>query len=88
MLFSALRHAQGLYDIPHESDSCGVAMITDIQGRRTHAIDDGWLFALEHLEHRGAAGAETDSPPAPPRPARPRCRWPSRDVDQDYAQTS
>ncbi len=61
MLFSALPHAQGLYDPQHESDSCGVAMITDIQGRRSHAIVADGLLALEHLEHRGAAGAETNS---------------------------
>ncbi len=55
MLFSALPHAQGLYDPERESDSCGVAMITDIQGRRSHAIVADGLVALEHLEHRGAA---------------------------------
>ncbi len=61
MLFSALPRAQGLYDPQHESDSCGVAMITDIQGRRSHDIVADGLVALEHLEHRGAAGAETNS---------------------------
>src|SRR5437764_777988 len=61
MLFSALPDRQGLYDPEHESDSCGVAMITDIQGRRSHAIVADGLVALEHLEHRGAAGAESNS---------------------------
>ena len=61
MLFSALPHAQGLYDPENESDSCGVAMITDIQGRRSHSIVTDGLVALEHLDHRGAAGAETNS---------------------------
>jgi len=61
MLFSALPDAQGLYDPERESDSCGVAMITDIQGRRSHAIVADGLTALEHLEHRGAAGAEPNS---------------------------
>ena len=61
MLFSALPHAQGLYDPERETDSCGVAMITDIQGRRSHAIVADGLVALEHLDHRGAAGAETNS---------------------------
>ena len=36
-------------------------MITDIQGRRSHAIVADGLIALEHLEHRGAAGAEPNS---------------------------
>jgi glutamate synthase (NADPH/NADH) large chain/glutamate synthase (ferredoxin) len=61
MLFSALPEPQGLYDPANESDSCGVAMITDIQGRRSHAIVADGLVALEHLEHRGAAGAEPNS---------------------------
>src|SRR5258705_6654250 len=61
MLFSALPDRQGLYDPDNESDSCGVAMITDIQGRRSHAIVADGLTALEHLEHRGAAGAEPNS---------------------------
>src|ERR1700748_3818762 len=61
MLFSALPERQGLYDPGNESDSCGVAMITDIQGRRSHGIVVDGLTALEHLEHRGAAGAEPNS---------------------------
>ncbi|WP_099025676.1 glutamate synthase large subunit [Mycolicibacterium palauense] len=61
MLFSALPEAQGLYDPEQEHDSCGVAMVTDIKGRRSHAIVADGLIALEHLEHRGAAGAEPNS---------------------------
>jgi glutamate synthase (NADPH/NADH) large chain/glutamate synthase (ferredoxin) len=61
MLYSAFPERQGLYDPDNESDSCGVAMITDIQGRRSHAIVADGLVALEHLDHRGAAGAETNS---------------------------
>jgi glutamate synthase (NADPH) large chain len=61
MLFSALPEPQGLYDPDNESDSCGVAMVTDIRGRRSHAIVTDGLIALEHLEHRGAAGAEPNS---------------------------
>jgi glutamate synthase (NADPH/NADH) large chain len=61
LLFSALPKAQGLYDPDNESDSCGVAMIADIGGRRSHGIVSDGLTALEHLEHRGAAGAEPNS---------------------------
>ncbi|MFY1599759.1 glutamate synthase subunit alpha, partial [Micromonospora sp. WMMD737] len=61
MLFSALPEPQGLYDPENEADSCGVAMVTDIQGRRSHSIVADGLTALEHLEHRGAAGAEPNS---------------------------
>jgi glutamate synthase (NADPH/NADH) large chain/glutamate synthase (ferredoxin) len=61
MLFSAFPEPQGLYDPDNESDSCGVAMVADIQGRRSHAIVTDGLTALENLDHRGAAGAETNS---------------------------
>jgi glutamate synthase (NADPH/NADH) large chain len=61
VLFSAFPDAQGLYDPANEADSCGVAMIADIQGRRSHGIVADGLEALEHLEHRGAAGAEPNS---------------------------
>jgi glutamate synthase (NADPH) large chain len=61
VLFSAVPDAQGLYDPSHEKDSCGVAVVTDIRGRRSHAIVADGLVALEHLDHRGAAGAETNS---------------------------
>ena len=61
MLFSALPEAQGLYNPEHERDSCGVAMVADIKGRRSHSIVADGLKALEHLEHRGAAGAEPNS---------------------------
>jgi glutamate synthase (NADPH/NADH) large chain len=61
MLFSALPEPQGLYDPGREHDSCGVAVVADIRGRRSHAILADGLLALEHLEHRGAAGAEANS---------------------------
>ncbi|UXA20342.1 glutamate synthase large subunit [Mycobacterium sp. SMC-4] len=61
MLFSALPEPQGLYHPDNESDSCGVAMVADVKGRRSHAIVADGLTALEHLEHRGAAGSEPTS---------------------------
>jgi len=53
--------AQGLYDPSNEADSCGVAMIADISGRRSHGIVSDGLLAPENLDHRGAAGAEPNS---------------------------
>ncbi|GAA3690908.1 glutamate synthase large subunit [Gordonia hankookensis] len=61
MLFSALPAKQGLYDPEAEVDSCGVAMVADVYGRRSHSIVADGLLALENLEHRGAAGAEVNS---------------------------
>ncbi|GLW90829.1 glutamate synthase large subunit [Actinokineospora globicatena] len=61
MLFSAFPRPDGLYDPSAERDSCGVAMVADIQGRRSHGIVADALTALANLEHRGAAGAEPTS---------------------------
>ncbi|SDC28133.1 glutamate synthase large subunit [Actinokineospora iranica] len=61
MIFSALPRPQGLYDPAAERDACGVAMVADIRGRRSHAIVTDALTALANLEHRGAAGAEPTS---------------------------
>src|SRR3954471_21892809 len=61
MIFSAIPGKQGLYDPETEQDSCGVAMVADIQGRRSHGIVTDGLTALTNLDHRGAAGAEPTS---------------------------
>jgi glutamate synthase (NADPH/NADH) large chain len=61
MIFSALPGKQGLYDPSSEQDSCGVAMVADILGRRSHGIVADGLSALTNLDHRGAAGAEPTS---------------------------
>jgi glutamate synthase (NADPH) large chain len=61
VIFSAIPAPQGLYDPTAERDACGVAMVADIAGRRSHGIVDDALTALANLEHRGAAGAEPTS---------------------------
>ncbi|WP_034272965.1 glutamate synthase large subunit [Haloechinothrix halophila] len=61
MLFSALPQRHNGYDPAAEHDGCGVAMVADIQGRRSHDIISDGLTALDNLEHRGAAGAEPTS---------------------------
>ncbi|MFR9731685.1 glutamate synthase large subunit [Saccharopolyspora sp. MS10] len=61
MAFSAFPSEQGLYDPAAEHDSCGVAMVADVRGRRSHGIVADALTALANLDHRGAAGAEPTS---------------------------
>jgi glutamate synthase (NADPH/NADH) large chain len=61
VIYSAIPTAQGLYDPTTERDACGVAMVADIKGRRSHGIVTDALVALANLEHRGAAGAEPTS---------------------------
>ncbi|MEU9885760.1 glutamate synthase large subunit [Sphaerisporangium sp. NPDC051011] len=52
---------QGLYHPSHEHDACGVAMVADVHGRRTHDIVAKALTALRNLDHRGAKGSEPDT---------------------------
>src|SRR5262245_34158910 len=53
--------AQGLYDPAHEHDSCGVAFVADVSGRRSHEVVRHGLRALCRLDHRGARGAEVNT---------------------------
>jgi glutamate synthase (NADPH/NADH) large chain len=48
----------GLYDPAFEHDACGIALVADLHGRRSHALVRQAVTALEHLAHRGATGAE------------------------------
>jgi glutamate synthase (NADPH) large chain len=59
--FSSVPDAQGLYDPAFETDSCGVAFIADIKGRKSHRLVTQALVALQNMDHRGAAGAEQSS---------------------------
>lgn len=59
--FSAQPGHAGLYDPAAETDSCGVAFLADLNGRRTHQTVRQALAALRNLDHRGAAGAESSS---------------------------
>jgi glutamate synthase (NADPH) large chain len=51
---------QGLYDPANEHDACGVGMVADLAGRKTHDIVQKALTVLRNLDHRGAKGAEPD----------------------------
>ena len=48
----------GLYDTSHEHDACGVGMIVDIHGNKSHELVDSALKVLENMKHRGAEGAD------------------------------
>ena len=52
---------QGLYDPRFERDACGVGLVADIRGRRSHDIIDKGIEALVNLGHRGAAGADPET---------------------------
>ena len=48
----------GLYDAAYEHDACGVGMIVDIHGNKSHELVDSALKVLENMKHRGAEGAD------------------------------
>ena len=45
---------QGLYQSAYEHDACGVGMIVNIHGGKSHELVDNALKVLENMEHRGA----------------------------------
>ena len=53
--------ATGLYNPSREHESCGLAFVADIGGKRSHQIVKDGLSMLVNLTHRGAAGADPDT---------------------------
>ena len=51
----------GLYDQRLDKDSCGVGLITNINGDQSFELVSNALTMLENMEHRGACGFEPDS---------------------------
>ena len=53
-----MSYRQGLYDKANEHDACGVGMIVNIHGNKSHELVDAALKVLENMKHRGAEGAD------------------------------
>src|SRR3954470_8528417 len=49
---------QGLYDPSQEHDACGVGLVANIKGERSHQIIEQGIEVLVNLGHRGASGAD------------------------------
>ena len=45
---------EGLYQQSYEHDACGVGMVVNIHGGKSHELVDNALKVLENMEHRGA----------------------------------
>jgi len=45
---------KGLYQEAYEHDACGVGMVVNIHGGKSHELVDNALRVLENMEHRGA----------------------------------
>lgn len=46
--------SEGLYNPDYEHDACGVGMVVNIHGSKSHDLVDQALRVLENMEHRGA----------------------------------
>ena len=49
---------KGLYSPSYEHDACGVGMLVNIHGGKSHEIVDSALTVLENMRQRGAEGAD------------------------------
>ena len=56
-----LAQSGGLYSPEHEHDACGVGMVANIKGEKTHTIITESLQVLDNLGHRGASGSDPDT---------------------------
>ncbi len=52
---------RGLYNPAYEHDACGVGLIVNLNGAKTHDTVDKGLKILENMVHRGAEGADPQS---------------------------
>jgi glutamate synthase (NADPH/NADH) large chain len=50
-----------LYDPQTEHDGCGVGVVANIKGRKTHEIVLQGLEVLQNLAHRGASGSDPET---------------------------
>lgn len=53
--------SQGLYRPDFEHEACGIGMIANINGRKTHNIVQNAINILCNLEHRGGQSADTST---------------------------
>lgn len=48
----------GLYSPAFEHEACGVGLVANVKGRKSHSVIDQGLEVLINLGHRGASGAD------------------------------
>lgn len=52
---------QGLYDPAFEKDACGIGLVCNINGRRSHHVIRDAIIALGNMKHRGGTGVEDNT---------------------------
>jgi len=51
----------GLYSFKNEHDACGVGLVANVDGKKTHKIVSQGIEVLTHLLHRGAVGGDVNT---------------------------
>ncbi|MFV0412340.1 MAG: glutamate synthase large subunit [Oscillospiraceae bacterium] len=57
----ALPEKQGLYNPIFEHDACGIGMLVNIKGKKSHSVVVDAIDILKRLTHRGGVGSEPDT---------------------------
>lgn len=60
-IFNGIPKKQGLYSPEFEHDACGIGIVANIQGKKSHKMVNDGLTILANLAHRGGAGSEEDT---------------------------
>ena len=55
---NVIKEKKGLYDPRFEHDACGVGLLVNVRGVKSHQLVEKGLQVLEHMVHRGAEGAD------------------------------
>lgn len=63
--YQRLPEQLGLYHAKNEHDACGVGMLVNIHGEKSHDIVESALKVLENMRHRGAEGADNKQETVP-----------------------
>ncbi|MDR1572771.1 MAG: glutamate synthase large subunit [Clostridiales Family XIII bacterium] len=59
--FFGLPRRQGLYDPQFEHDACGIGMLVNVQGKKSHKLVEDAIEVLKNLTHRGGVGSEPET---------------------------
>ncbi|MDR1616875.1 MAG: glutamate synthase subunit alpha, partial [Syntrophomonadaceae bacterium] len=61
MQYGGLPCKQGLYDPKFEHDACGIGMIVNISGEKSHKLVLDAITLLQNMTHRGGVGSEPET---------------------------
>ena len=54
-------NTKGLYTPSLEKDACGIGLIANLDGKKSHQLIEDALHMLSNMEHRGACGCEPNT---------------------------